>query len=111
MNAYLKQSDISATWPVAWQAFELSNPVEAADLKVIWQTPTLIQNAIIARNDVPPEVVAQVKRVLTTLQDSAQGRQLLKGIDTTRFVPASDSDFEVVRTFLAEFNHLVKNQK
>jgi phosphonate transport system substrate-binding protein len=111
MNAYLKQSDISATWPVAWQAFELSNPVEAADLKVIWQTPTLIQNAIIARNDVPPDVVAQVKRVLTTLQDSAQGRQLLKGIDTTRFVSASDSDFEVVRTFMAEFNHLVKKQK
>ncbi|MDD2880009.1 MAG: phosphate/phosphite/phosphonate ABC transporter substrate-binding protein [Rhodoferax sp.] len=111
MNAYLHQSDISATWPTAWQAFEKSNPVEAADLKVIWQTPTLIQNAIVARNDVPPEVVAQVKRVLITLQDSAPGQQLLKGIDTTRFVSASDSDFEVVMTFMAEFNRLVKNQK
>lgn len=111
MNAYLHQSDISATWPTAWQAFERSNPVEAADLKVIWQTPSLIQNAIVARNDVSPEVVAQVKRVLTTLQDSAPGQQLLKGIDTTRFVSASDSDFEAVMTFMAEFNRLVKNQK
>jgi len=111
MNAYLRQSDISATWSVAWQAFQKSNPLEAADLKVIWQTPALIQPAIVARSDVAPDVVAQVARLLTTLQDSAQGRQLLKGIDTTRFVSASDSDFEVVRTFLAEFNHLVKKQK
>lgn len=111
MNAYLHQSDISATWPVAWQAFQKSSPAEAADLKVIWQTPTLIQNAVIARNDVSPAVVAQVTRVLTSLQDSAQGQQLLKGIDTTRFVSASDADFWVVREFLAEFNRLVKKQK
>ncbi len=111
MNAYLRQSDISATWSVAWQAFEQDNPVEAADLKVLWQTPALIQPAIIARNDVAPDVVAQVTRVLTTLQDSAQGQQLLKGIDTTRFVIASDTDFEVVRKFLDEFNSLVKKQK
>jgi len=111
MNAYLRQSDISATWSVAWQAFEQSNPAEAADLKVIWETPALIQPAIIARNDVAPEVVTQVTRLLTTLQDSAQGQQLLKNIDTTRFVPASDADFEVVSAFLAEFNLLVKKQK
>ncbi len=111
MNAYLRQSDISATWPVAWHAFERSNPVEAAELKVLWQTPALIQNAIIARNDVAPDVVAQVQRLLTTLQDSAQGQQLLKNIDTTRFDSASDADFKVVSDFLAEFNQLVKKQK
>lgn len=111
MNVYLRQSDISATWPAAWHAFEQSSPAEAADLKVIWQTPTLIQNAVTARNDVPPDVVAQVTRVLTHLQDSVPGLQLLKGIETTRFVSASDADFEVVRKFLVEFNRLVKKQK
>jgi phosphonate transport system substrate-binding protein len=111
MNAYLRQSDISATWPVAWAAFERSNPKEATDLKVIWQTPTLIQNAIIARNTVPPEVVAKVTHLLTSLQSSAEGRQLLDGIETTSFVAASDHDFDVVLKFLDEYNHLVKKQK
>jgi len=111
MNAYLHQSDVSATWPVAWAAFEQSNPKEAAELKVIWQTPTLIQNAILARQDVPPAVVSEVARVLTTLQDQPAGLVLLKGIDTVNFVAASDADFEIVRTFLKEFNTLVKKEK
>lgn len=111
MNAYLHQSDASATWPVAWAAFEQANPKEAAELKVIWQTPTLIQNAILARNDVPVPVVAEVTRVLTTLQDTPVGQVLLKGMDTVSFVAASDADFEIVRTFLKEFNTLVKKEK
>jgi phosphonate transport system substrate-binding protein len=110
MNAYLRESDASATWPVAWAAFQQSNPREAAELKLMWQTPTLIQNAIIARNDLPPDLVGQVAHLLTHLQDSPEGRGLLHGIETEGFVPASDQDFEVVRTFLKEFNTLVKKQ-
>jgi phosphonate transport system substrate-binding protein len=111
MNAYLKQSAASATWPVAWHAFEQSNPKEAADLYVIWQTPTLIQNAIVARHDVQPAVVAQVTQLLTHLQDHPVGQSILKSIDTGSFVVANDKDFEVVRTFMKEFNALVKKQK
>jgi phosphonate transport system substrate-binding protein len=111
MNAYLKQSAASATWPAAWKAFQHSNPSEAAQLRVIWETPTLIQNAIVARTDVPDAVRIQVTHVLTTLQDSDPGRQLLAGIDTQSFVLANNQDFEVVRQFLDEYNAAVKKQK
>lgn len=77
----------------------------------MFDRPNRLRRSSIARNDDSPGVVAQVKRVLTHLQDSAPGRQLLKGIDTTRFVSASDADFEVVRKFLVGFNRLVKKQK
>jgi phosphonate transport system substrate-binding protein len=110
MNAYLKQSAVSATWPVAWKAFQQSNPAEAAELRVIWETPILIQNAIIARNDVPVELDAKVTQLLTTLQDSDEGRQLLAGIDTSSFVPAKNQDFDVVRRFIKEYNTAVQKQ-
>lgn len=110
MNAYLKQSAASATWPTAWKAFQQANPTEAAQLRVIWETPTLIQNAIIVRNALAPQVDAQVQRLLTTLQDSEAGRSLLAGIDTPNFVSATDQDFEVVRRFMAQYNTAVKKQ-
>jgi phosphonate transport system substrate-binding protein len=110
MNVYLRESDAGATWPVAWMAFQQSNPREAADLKLMWQTPTLIQNAIIARNDVPADVVSSVTTLLTHLQDSPEGQGLLQGIETEGFVHATDEDFEVVRTFLKEYNSQVKKQ-
>ncbi len=110
MNAYLGQSDASATWPVAWTAFQKANPTEAADLKVIWQTPTLIQNAVIVRQDVPAKVANRVAELLVGLKDNDEGRTLLAEMDTDSYVLASDQDFEVVRTFLKEFNTLVKKQ-
>lgn len=111
MNAFLRQSDASVTWPAAWKAFEQSNQKEAAELKIIWQTPALIQNAIIVNNNVPADVAKQVARVLTSLQATPEGLEILKGIDTTSFVDANDRDFEVVKTFLEDFNRLVKKQK
>jgi phosphonate transport system substrate-binding protein len=110
MNAYLKQSAASATWPTAWKAFQQASPTEAAQLRVIWETPTLIQNAIITRNDVPAAVNTQVAQLLTGLQHSEVGRGLLAGIDTREFVSANDQDFEVVRRFLKEYNSAVKKQ-
>ena len=111
MNAYLKQSAISATWPAAWTAFQQSNPTESAQLRVIWETPTLIQNAIIVRNEVSADASQQVTQLLTMLQQSGEGRSLLAGIDTQSFVAANDQDFEVVRQFLKEYNTAVKKQK
>jgi phosphonate transport system substrate-binding protein len=111
MNAYLGQSAVGVTWPVAWRTFQRDNPQEAAELYVIWQTPSLIQNAIVARNDVPKALVEQVRHVLLTLPDTPAGRAILEQIGTANFVTAKDQDFDVVLTFLKEFNAKVKKQK
>jgi phosphonate transport system substrate-binding protein len=111
MNAYLGQSAAGATWPVAWQAFEKANSKEASELYVIWQTPKLIQNAIVARNDVKPEVSARVQQLLATLHQSADGRALLANIDTENFEAANDAQFEVVVAFLKEYQTKVKKQR
>ena len=110
MNAYLQQSAASATWPAAWTAFQQSNPVEAKALHVIWETPTLIQNAIIVRDSVAAENAHAVAQLLIGLRESEEGRGLLQGIDTREFVAARDQDFEVVRRFLKEYAATVKKQ-
>ena len=111
MNAYLGQSAAGATWPVAWQAFQKANPKEAGELHVIWETPKLIQNAIIARTDLPSKLVDQVRHILTSLQETPDGREVLEGIDTASFVSANNQQFEVVIDFLKEFNAQVKKQR
>ncbi len=110
MNAYLKQSAVSATWPAAWTAFQQSNPEEAAQLKVIWETPTLIQNAIIVRNDVAQDTARKIANLLIGLRNSEVGRNLLQGIDTREFVSANNEDFDVVRNFLKEYNAKVNKK-
>jgi phosphonate transport system substrate-binding protein len=110
MNAYLGQSAASATWPTAWAAFRAANPAEAAQMHVIWETPQLIQNAVIAHSALPADVADRVRQILVGLADTEEGRALLKNIDTVSFVPSADADFNVVADFLREFNALVKHQ-
>ncbi len=110
MNAYLKQSAASATWPVAWNAFKKANPKEASELKVIWQTPKLIQNAVIAKKDLPQGIVDKVQYLLVSLQDNLEGQAVMESIDNTGFQASTDKDFDVVREFLKEYNLKVKKK-
>lgn len=45
MNVVMKISDVGATWPSPWRAFQKEFPKEASQLKVIWETETLINDS------------------------------------------------------------------
>jgi len=110
MNAYLGQSAASATWPAAWAGFQKANPKEAAELKVLWETPTLIQNAVIVRQDVPADMQSRVAGLLAGLGQHAEGRTILQGADTDSFVLSDDREFDVVLNFLREYKSKVKKE-
>lgn len=108
MNAYLKQTAAAATWPPPWRAFQKDHPKEAAEMKLVWETPSLINNSVMARNDVPASIREQVRECLLKLQETPAGRAILEGMETARFLPASDTDYEVVRDYIARFEKEVR---
>lgn len=108
MNVFLKNTAAGATWPPPWRAFLKDHPREAAELKVLWETEPLINNSVMVRNDLPPELGEQVSKLLTGLEQSAQGHAILAGMETARFIPASDRDYEVVRAYVARFEKEVR---
>lgn len=108
MNVYLGQSAASATWPPPWRVFQRNHPKEASQLTIAWQTETLVQNAVIVRNDVPASVVNAVRTVLAHMHEDAEGRAILAGIETPSMDLATDADYEVVVRFLEEFHRLVR---
>lgn len=108
MNVHLKLTAAGATWPPPWRAFQKEHPREAAELQVIWETPSLINNSVMARDDVPPQVREQVRLALLRLQDTPSGRAILAGMETNRFLPAADADYEIVRQYIARFEQKVR---
>jgi phosphonate transport system substrate-binding protein len=108
MNVYLGKSAAGATWPPPWVTFQKEHPKEAAELKLVWQTPSLVNNAIIARNDLPPELVAKVQNVLVHMQDDAEGRAILTSIEVPHFDLADDRTYDVVQRFSTEFSAKVR---
>lgn len=108
MNVYLGKTAAGATWPPPWRAFQKDHPREAAELKVIWETEPLINNSVMVRSDVPPQVAERVRLLLLGLEGSAAGKAILAGMETARFIAASDDSYDLVRTYVARFEKEVR---
>lgn len=111
MNVYLHLTAVGVTWPPPWREFVASHPKEAAELEVAWETESLVNNSVMARRDLPAALREQVREVLLTLDRTAAGRAILAGIDTERFLPATDADYERVRQFVERFEAEVRPVK
>lgn len=108
MTAYLGQADAGATWPPPWRAFQKDHPQEATTLKVIWETPPLLNNSVMTRDDVPAELRRQFRAVLLGLHETAAGRAILAGMETARFHAADDASYAPVRDFITRFEAQVR---
>jgi phosphonate transport system substrate-binding protein len=108
MNAYLGHSAVGVTWPPPWRSFAKAHPDKVAQLKVIWQTPPLLNNTLMARDDVPPTLRARIVELLLALPAQPQGRAILDGMETARFHAAGDADYDEVRRFIERFEREVR---
>jgi phosphonate transport system substrate-binding protein len=100
MEVYMKGSDACATWPLAWTTFQRQHPDEAAQLEVRFPTESLVNQGIVARDDVPADLVRRLGRLMAEMHDTDKGRALLAKVPMTRFEPAGADDYDVVRVFL-----------
>lgn len=108
MNVVLGKVSAGCTWPLPWAIFQKEQPDLAAQLEVRWETPHLVNNALLARDDVPPEVVRRVKQEMVTLHESAEGKAILARMALSRFEPADDSTYRPVAEFLRRFDAEVR---
>ncbi len=108
MNAYLGNVTVGATWPPPWRLFQKDHPEQAKQLKVIWQTPSLINNSIMVRDDFPKAISHKIQNLLVTLADSPEGKAIITGMETARFTMAKDEDYDVVRVYIQNFEKEVR---
>jgi phosphonate transport system substrate-binding protein len=108
MNAYLGQTAVGVTWPPPWRAFQKTNPNEAAQLRVLWETPHLINNSVMIRDDLPIELREKIRAVLLNLHTSPEGRTILAGMETSRFTAATNQSYDQVRRYVTAFEREVR---
>ena len=108
MNAYLGKSAAAATWPPPWRLFQKEYPLEAAELRVIWETPPLMNNSVMARADVPASLRERVRQLLLQLERDPAGRDILSDMQTARFHSADNAAYAPVREYVARFEREVR---
>ena len=108
MNVYLAKSIVGATWPPPWRSFKKDHPTEAAKLKVIWETPSLINNSVMVRDDIPANIREQIQTILINLAQTPEGKAILNGMETANMHTANDASYDVVREYIKHFEQVVR---
>mgnify|MGYP000862989789 CR=1 FL=1 len=108
MNAYLGQSAVGVTWPVPWRLFQQDHPKEAAQLHVLWETPCLLNNSVMASSHVPSAISQKVRRLLLELAQSAEGRTILSNMATAQFHAADNAKYQKIQDYVAAFEKQVR---
>jgi phosphonate transport system substrate-binding protein len=108
MNAYLGKSAAGATWPPPWRLFQKDHPTEASQLELIWETPPLMNNSVMARDDIPKALRDKVQTLLVELDETPEGQTILTGMSTARFHLADDASYDKVRDYVAVFEQKVR---
>lgn len=108
MNVFLGQAAAGATWPPPWRMFQKEHPNEAAQMKVIWETPPLINNSVMVRNTVPAALRQKIQAILLALPKSSEGKKILASMETSRFYASDNQRYDVVRQYIARFEKEVR---
>ncbi len=108
MNAVLGHTSAGVTWPLPWRAFQKDHPELAAQLQVKWETSALLNNSLVARDDLPPKTVDALRRAFVGLHRSPEGRAILQRMELSRFETATDATYAPVREFIARFEREVR---
>lgn len=104
MNVYVGNTSAASTWPPPWLALIKERPELAEELTIKWETPHLINNSLIAREDIDPNLVKQVKDLLVNLHKTKIGREIIEQMELSAFEAANNETYNIVREFVVDFN-------
>lgn len=107
MNVYLKKSAAACTWPPPWDNFIKKRPEMAKELMVKWETPSLINNGFVVRNDLPEAIVKEVVTILLNLHICEEGTAILKAQGISKYENADANTYKPVGEFLKKFENEV----
>jgi phosphonate transport system substrate-binding protein len=110
MNVYMGSVAAGATWPLPWEAFSKEHPDKAAELEVKWETAPLINNGVVARDDMPAALQRKLAYLLDTLHTNEEGKLILERMPLSRFELADDARYRVVEEFLSRFEQTTRPQ-
>ena len=104
LNAWNGEFDACGSTSRFFRTWARNNPDKATDVKVLWRTPPLPHNPVVARDDVPAEVATRVARALVELSKDPTVDQSQFRVDQQHFELADNGAYAPVGAFLRRYD-------
>lgn len=90
-----------------WRNWARDNPEQAREMKVLWRTPSLPHNAVVARDDVPDAVADDVVRALVGMESDKELDQNQFRLDQQHFEAATNATYKPMLDFLRRYDEAI----
>jgi phosphonate transport system substrate-binding protein len=100
---YNKEVDAACTWPISWELFVNENNKITDQLKIIFQTESLVNLSLMAHNDVDKKLIASIKKILLNLSNNEEGKKFLLKINVAKIIDGNDKSYEIANLFLSKY--------
>lgn len=83
--------------------------VKLDDFNVLWSSPPIPQDPFTYRGSLCDDLKAKIRETFLTLQDVPEAKQFLDNVNSNRFVPMTDADYDIVRDLKKAKDEMEKN--
>lgn len=108
MNVYLKKSSAGSTWIPPWRSFQKRRPKLAKEMIAKWITPPLLNNSLVARDDVPAALIKKISFLIFNLHKHKEGLKILERMELTHYEKATDATYEVIINFIKNYSKHIR---
>lgn len=67
------------------------------DYTVLWSSPVIPQDPFVVRGSLCPDLKKKIADAFLGLHETERGREYLANVNASRFVPMTDSDYDIIR--------------
>jgi phosphonate transport system substrate-binding protein len=107
LNAWSGEFDACGSTSRFYRGWSKKSPDKAKEIVLLWRTPPLPHNAVIARDDLPASLTGKVARALAALDTDPSVDQSQFKLDQQHFELADDSTYKPVAEFLKRYDVLI----
>ncbi|HEY8269547.1 MAG TPA: PhnD/SsuA/transferrin family substrate-binding protein [Pseudobdellovibrionaceae bacterium] len=107
LSAFNKEVAAGVTWPLPWKTLSQARPELLKEMIILAETEPLLNNSLIVRDDIEPEIIEKVKNVLIHLHENERGRKILRKLELSKFENATNGTYKPVQDFMKKYTALL----
>lgn len=107
LNAYAGDAAACGSTVRFFGSWAKKDPEKAKEMQILWRTPSLPHNGVVARDDVNPALARRVAQALAGLDRDAAVDQSQFKKDQQHFELATDETYRPMRDFLRDYDRAI----
>lgn len=105
--AYVGKSEAGLSMKRNWDVYVRDHPEILSRVELKWETPALVNNALLVNNNTDEKITSQLIRLLFSMHTNTEGKTALKQLDIKGFEPANRSTYNSTLDFKKKYDAVI----